>query len=75
MLSPVLEEIQAEYKGKIQVFKIDTDKQRELASVFGIRSLPTIVFVPAEDQPQAVMGFRSKEDVENIISEVLKVTK
>jgi len=75
MLSPVLEQIQNEYKGKIQIYKIDTDKQKELAATFGIRSLPTIVFVPMEGEPQAAMGFRSKNDLETMISEILKVKK
>lgn len=75
MLSPVLESIQKEYNGKVQIYKIDTDKQRELASTFGIRSLPTIVFVPLKGEPQAAMGFRSKNDLETMISEILQVTK
>ncbi len=74
-LSPVLEEIQKEYKGKIQIYKIDTDKQKELAATFGIRSLPTIVFVPMEGEPQAAMGFRPKNDLETMITEILKVKK
>eukprot|EP01156_Anaeramoeba_ignava_P024450 Anaeramoba_ignava/c7905_g1_i2.p1 GENE.c7905_g1_i2~~c7905_g1_i2.p1 ORF type:complete len:146 (-),score=9.85 c7905_g1_i2:21-458(-) len=51
MLSPVLKDLQKEYGGKIQVYKINTDKEKELASTFGIRSLPTIVFVPLEGDP------------------------
>ena len=75
MVSPLLEEIQKEYKGKLQVYKVDTDKERELAATFGIQSLPTIVFIPKEGQPQAVMGFRPKEELEKIVTEVLKVNK
>jgi len=75
MLSPVLKDLQNEYGGKIQVYKINTDNERELASTFGIRSLPTIVFVPLEGEPQAALGFRSKDDMENMIKEILKVEK
>ncbi len=75
MLSPVLAEVQKEYGGKLQVYKINTDKQRELAATFGIRSLPTVVFIPLEGQPQAVLGFRPKEEIENVIKNVLKVEK
>ncbi len=75
MLAPVLKDIQKEYNGKVQVFKVNTDVEKELAGIFGIRSLPTIVFIPLDGQPQAVMGFRPKEDMEKIITEVLKVTK
>jgi thioredoxin len=75
MLAPVLNNIQKEYSGKIQVFKVDTDKEKELAAMFGITSLPTIVFIPVEGEPQAVMGFMPKEDLEKTITEVLKVNK
>lgn len=75
MLSPVLTELQKEYKGKIQIFKINTDKEKELSATFGIRSLPTIVFVPVDGKPQAAMGFRSKNDMEILIKEILKVEK
>ena len=75
MLAPHLEAIQKEYKGKIQIYKINTDENREVAGAFGIQSLPTIVFVPKEGQPQAVMGYRPQADLESIITEVLKVEK
>ncbi|MCG8581116.1 MAG: thioredoxin [Bacteroidales bacterium] len=75
MLSPVLDKIQKEYEGKVQIYKIDTDDEKELAATFGIRSLPTIVFVPLEGDPQAAMGFRSQNDLETMISEILQVEK
>jgi thioredoxin len=75
MLSPVLDKIQKEYNGKVQIYKIDTDEQKELAATFGIRSLPTIVFVPLEGEPQAAMGYRSQNDLETMISEILQVEK
>ncbi len=75
MLSPVLETLQQEYNGKLQVYKIDTERSRDLAAAFGIRSLPTIVFVPLKGQPQAVLGNVPKPELERIISEHLKVNK
>ncbi|MBR8537364.1 thioredoxin [Carboxylicivirga sediminis] len=75
MLSPVLNNIQKEYDGKIQIYKINTDQQRELSATFGIRSLPTIVFVPLKGEPQAAMGYRSQNDLETMISEILQVEK
>ncbi|MBI9060926.1 MAG: thioredoxin [Marinilabiliaceae bacterium] len=74
-LSPVLAELQKEYGGKIQIYKVNTDKEKELAQTFGIRSLPTIVFIPMEGDPQAAMGFRPKTDLETMIKEILKVEK
>ncbi|MBK3518846.1 thioredoxin [Carboxylicivirga marina] len=75
MLSPVLDKIQKEYNGKVQIYKINTDEQKELAATFGIRSLPTIVFVPLNGEPQAAMGYRSKNDLETMITEILQVQK
>lgn len=75
MLAPILDELQKEYKGKIQVFKVDTQKEKELVAVFGIKSLPTIVFIPTNGEPQAAMGFRDKAGMEKMISEILKVEK
>lgn len=75
MLAPHLEAIQNEYKGEVQIYKINTDNNREVAGAFGIQSLPTIVFVPKDGKPQAVMGYRPQADLESIIAEVLKVEK
>jgi thioredoxin len=74
-LSPVLAELQKDYGGKIQIYKVNTDKEKELAQTFGIRSLPTIVFIPLDGDPQAAMGFRPKADLETMIKEILKVEK
>jgi len=75
MVSPILEEIQKEYGGKIQVYKINTDKEREVASAFGIQSLPTLIFIPVEGKPQGVLGAQPKEELNKMILTVLKVTK
>ena len=75
MLSPVLAEVQKDYEGKIQVYKIDTEKEKELAGAFGIRSLPTVILIPKEGKPQAIMGFRPKKEIEAAIKEILKVEK
>lgn len=74
-LSPLLEELQGEYDEKIQVYKIDTEKSKELAAAFGISSLPTIVFIPMDEEPRAVLGFVPKEQLTKMISDILKVSK
>ncbi len=73
MVAPVLEEISKEYQGKINVYKVDTEKEQELASVFGIRSIPSILFVPKEGKPQMAMGAMPREAFLNAIGEVLLV--
>ena len=70
-LSPVLEKLAEKYKDKIVVYKVDTDKERELAAAFGITSLPTLVFIPMDGKPQASQGALPEEVLEKGINEVL----
>ena len=71
MVAPVLEELSEEYKGKINIFKIDTEKEQELSAAFGIRSIPSLLFIPKEGQPQMAMGALPKESFVQIINDVL----
>ena len=61
LIAPIMKELAATYKDEIIFYKIDTDRERELASVFGITSIPLVLFVPAKGQPQAMLGARPKE--------------
>ena len=70
-VAPILDELAAEYGDKIDIYKIDTEQEQELAAAFGIRSLPTLLFVPMEGKPQMVQGALGKADFEKIIQEVL----
>ena len=71
MVAPVLEELSKEYAGKLNIYKIDTEEQQELAGVFGISSIPTIMFCPMEGQPQAAAGALPKSAIESAIADVL----
>lgn len=71
MIAPVLEELASEYAGKIMVYKVNTEKEMELASVFGIQSIPTLLFIPREGQPQTAMGALPKQTFEKVIKDVL----
>jgi thioredoxin 1 len=74
MVAPILEELQAEYgEEKLKIYKIDTEDQRELAAMFGIQSIPSLLFVPVEGQPQMAMGALPKDTFVQAISDVLKV--
>jgi thioredoxin 1 len=75
MVAPVLEELAKDFDGKISVFKVDTEEEQELASVFGIRSIPSFLFVPAEGQPQMAMGALPKETFVKAFKDVLGVEK
>ena len=73
MVGPVLEELSEEYKGKINVYKVNTDEEQELGAVFGIRSIPSILFVPLTGQPEMVVGALPKESLKETIDKELLV--
>lgn len=75
MVAPILEELSVEYEGKLDIYKVDTEQETELASVFGIRSIPSLLFVPKEGQPQMAMGALPKESFEKAFKDVLGVEK
>ena len=71
MVAPLLEELSKEYEGKIDIYKIDTEAEQELASAFGIRSIPSILFIPLTGQPHMAVGALPKDAMKNAIAEVL----
>lgn len=73
MVAPILEELSEEYQGKIRVYKVDTDKEQELASAFGIQSIPSLLFIPMNDKPQMAAGALPKDQLKQVIKDVLKV--
>lgn len=75
MVAPILDELATEYKGKIRVYKIDTDKEKELAQIFNIRSIPAVLFIPVSEKPQMSVGALPKPTFVQAIQEVLKVGK
>lgn len=75
MVAPILEELSGEYEGKIDIYKVDTESERQLAGMFGIQSIPSLLFVPTEGQPQMAMGALPKETFEKAFKDVLKVEK
>lgn len=73
MIAPILEELAKEYDGKIDIYKIDIEAEQELSAVFGIRSIPSLLFVPKEEQPQMAMGALPKETLIKAFDEILGV--
>jgi thioredoxin 1 len=73
MLSPVLEDLSKEFDGKLRVYKIDTDKEPEVSGVFGIQSVPTLLFIPSKGDPTMAMGALPKPELKKAIREVLGV--
>lgn len=70
-LAPVLEELAEKYCDQIVIYKVDTERERELAMYFGIRSIPTILFCPIGENPQVAQGSLPKEVLEQAIQKVL----
>ena len=73
MVAPILEELAEEYAGKLNVYKVNTEEQQELAGLFGIQSIPSLLFVPKDGQPQMAMGALPKETFKKAFKEVLNV--
>ena len=73
MVSPILEELSEEYKDQVDIYKVDTDSEHELAGAFGIQSIPSILFIPMNDKPQMAAGALPKDQLKKAISDVLGV--
>jgi len=70
-LHPVMEELAKEYAGKVYIYKVDTEKEEELAEAFGIRSIPTLLFIPMKGDPQMSQGALPKETIREVIDKFL----
>lgn len=69
-LAPILEELAAEYSGRIDFYAIDVDENPELAQAFGIQSIPMMLFCPVNDKPQGVTGLHPKSDLVEAIDAI-----
>lgn len=67
MMSPIVEQLAKDYAGKIDFYKVDIDKEQELAALFGIQSIPTFLFIPMKGKPTMQMGALQREEFERII--------
>jgi thioredoxin len=71
MVAPILEELAGEYSEEIIIYKVDTEAEQELAAAFGIRSIPSILFIPMEGSPQMAQGALPKATLKEAINDVL----
>ncbi|MBE6263765.1 MAG: thioredoxin [Prevotella sp.] len=69
--APILDSLATEYDGIVDFYKVDVDKQEELAAMFGIRSIPSLLFIPKDGQPQMQVGAMGRADLENAIKTIL----
>jgi thioredoxin-like negative regulator of GroEL len=75
MIAPILEELAETYKDQIVIYKVNTDKEKEVAGAFAIRSIPSLLFCPKEGKSEMIVGGRSKEDFVKLIEEKLLAKK
>lgn len=71
MISPILDKLAEKYADKIIIYKVNVDKEKELAKEIGINSIPTLIFVPKDGEPQIMVGAKSEEELDKFIQEVL----
>ena len=72
-LGPVLEEVAREYAGKVDIYKVDTQADPELASLFGVRGIPALLFIPKDGKPAMAAGFAPKEALKTAIQEMFGI--
>ena len=70
--APILDSLAKDYDGKVDFYKVDVDKQQELSAMFGIRSIPSLLFIPKEGKPQMQVGAMDHTQLENAIKSILK---
>jgi thioredoxin-like negative regulator of GroEL len=75
MVAPILEQLSDEYEGKVIIYKVDTEAEQELSAVFGIRSIPTFLFIPMDGRPMLQPGALPKNVFEKVIEEHLVVAE
>jgi len=73
VVAPILEQLSEEYKGKVDIYKVDTEAQKELAAMFQIRSIPSILFIPKDGQPQMAAGALPKAQIVSAIKDVFGI--
>ncbi len=73
MIAPILEELNEEYGNKINIYKVNTEAEQELAAAFAIRSIPSMLFIPMNEPPQMANGALPKQNLQELISQVLKI--
>ena len=72
-IASILEELQQEYEGKVDIYKVDSDTEKELVEAFNVRSIPTLIFVPMEGQPQVGCGAVSKGELKLFFRQVFHI--
>ena len=70
-LAPIMDELSVTYAGKVNFYKADIEQERELAQVFGISSIPQVLYIPMEGKPMLLKGLYPKDEIVKIIDDFL----
>lgn len=70
-LAPLMEELAKEYEGKVRLYKVNVDNAKQLSKSYGIRSIPTVFFIPVSGQPEKNVGLMTKEEFKTMIESLL----
>jgi thioredoxin len=73
LLSPVLDELLEEYRGQLDIYGVNIGDEPELATVFRIRSIPTMLFVPVRGNPRVIVGVVPKATIQEAIARVFGI--
>jgi len=73
MVAPIFEELSKDYSDKIDIFKVNTEEQQELSAIFGIRSIPSVLFIPTNEQPRMATGAMPKEAYEKAFADIFGI--
>ena len=74
-LGPVLDEVSQDYAGKVDIYKVNSETDPELAALFEVRGIPAILFIPLQGEPAMSSGFMPKESFERAIDELFQIKK
>ena len=70
-VAPIMEKLATEYDGKLLVYKINVDQEKDLASAFQVKSIPMVLFIPMEGQPMMQVGAMQEAEYKKVVDEQL----
>ncbi|MBO7083944.1 MAG: thioredoxin [Bacteroidales bacterium] len=70
-VGPIMEKLAKDYDGRLSVYKINVDKEKELSAIFQVRSIPTVIFIPMQGQPMMQVGAMSESEYRKVVDERL----
>lgn len=73
-LAPIFEIVAQKYNGHLEVYKVDTEATPELAALFGVRGIPSILFIPTDGDPSMNSGFINEEAFDKAIKDLLNIS-